>query len=347
MHRLLVRADGSPAIGAGHLMRCLALAQAWQDAGGEAQFLTSGEMPGFAARLAGERMAHRRIAASPGSIADADETADRARNAGADWVAADGYHFDAAWRDRLRQAGVRILFVDDGGGCGYRAPDWVLNQNLHADGSLYAGCEPAPRLLLGPRYALLRREFRLPKGRRREIRPVGSRLLVTFGGSDPDGITACVLGAMRGIGRADLEARIVIGPANQNPGAAVRAAADLPFPARIERNPAHIAELMEWADLAVSAAGSTCWEMACRGLPQLVLAVAPNQEPIAAALDRGGLAESLGPARMVHGCELAARIEAILADAARRARLAGRGQDTVDGTGATRVVGLLREACAS
>src|SRR5262249_56439759 len=39
--RVVIRADAGPQIGAGHLMRCLALAQALQDRGGRARFVMS------------------------------------------------------------------------------------------------------------------------------------------------------------------------------------------------------------------------------------------------------------------------------------------------------------------
>lgn len=41
MEKLIIRVDASTQIGTGHLMRCLALGQAWKDAGGQVIFVTA------------------------------------------------------------------------------------------------------------------------------------------------------------------------------------------------------------------------------------------------------------------------------------------------------------------
>lgn len=313
-------------MGMGHLMRCRALAQAWQDGGGDAQFATSEDM-------------------RPGSREDALRTIQLAEKADAAWIVVDGYHFGTAYRERLRQTGRPLLFLDDCGDAEYDPADWILNQNLHASESLYAGCDPA-RLLLGPRYILLRREFLCRAGRGREVQPAGRRILVTFGGSDPQRMTVRAIEALKMLHLPDLEACAVIGPAHGDPDAARIAARDLSFPVRVECSPANLPDLMAWADIAISAAGSTCWELAFLGVPQVVLAVAPNQRPIADALARCGLAESLGEARDVNTSRMAASVETLLMDRKRREEFSKRGRQTVDGMGAARVASRLLEVSA-
>ena len=72
--RLLIRADAGAHMGTGHLMRCLALAQAWQDAGGSCVFLAAELPAALRDRLATERMPTRGVPAEPGSAADAERT---------------------------------------------------------------------------------------------------------------------------------------------------------------------------------------------------------------------------------------------------------------------------------
>jgi UDP-2,4-diacetamido-2,4,6-trideoxy-beta-L-altropyranose hydrolase len=343
MQPMLIRANGGEAIGAGHLMRCLGLAQAWQDAGGQAQFAMSGHVPAIEARLARERIACSQVAARSGSPQDAAETAALAMEAGAAWVVADSYDFDGAYQDGLRQAGRRVLFLDDYGHAGRYSAEFILNPNLHAEPCLYnarAGCS---RLLLGPRFALLRREFRSRPSRRRPAPQLGRRILVTMGGSDPANATARALEAIRLIQRRDLQVAIVLGPASPHYDAVSRAAASAPFAIGIERNPQALRDFMAWADVAVSAGGGTCWELAFMGVPQMVLTIAPNQVPVAAGLERYGLAVLLGQHGEVSAQEMGESLASLLADANLRSQLAERGQEAVDGQGAMRVAVELME----
>ena len=87
------------------------------------------------------------------------QTIDVARKEKSDWIAVDGYQFSADYQRILKSAGFKILFLDDYGHAQRYFADLVLNQNVGVGAELYADREPETRVLLGPRYCLLRREF--------------------------------------------------------------------------------------------------------------------------------------------------------------------------------------------
>ena len=90
---LVIRADASREIGTGHVMRCLALAQAWQDGGGKATFIMAMESPAIEARLNCERIEVVNIKQTPGSAEDAVQTEGVANRHNAQWIVVDGYQF--------------------------------------------------------------------------------------------------------------------------------------------------------------------------------------------------------------------------------------------------------------
>jgi len=145
---LVIRADGSTLIGSGHIMRCLALAQAWQDAGGGVLFLMGTGVPILEERLKSEGMDTAHLRAHAGSTDDAVETANLAQEVGATWVVLDGYHFDAVYQRTIKDSGVRLLFIDDNGHADHYYADIVVNQNIHAHAGLYTNREPYTQLLL-------------------------------------------------------------------------------------------------------------------------------------------------------------------------------------------------------
>ena len=163
---IVVRADASPEIGTGHVMRGLALAQNWcGQAGGNvparrAIFLLASTTTAIEDRLlsAGE-VATSSLSAARGTQAEIDETIQFASDHGAEWVVLDGYAFSPRMQGLLRSAGLRVLSIDDNGGAGEYHADLVLNHNFHARPELYSQRGPDTRLLLGPSYALLRPEF--------------------------------------------------------------------------------------------------------------------------------------------------------------------------------------------
>src|ERR1700752_1506506 len=95
---LLIRCDAGVAIGTGHAMRCLALAQAWQGAGGSVAFAMAESTSSIEARvrIGGIKVLH--LPGPPGSVEDSSRTCDVARQERAEWVVVDGYRFGSAYQ---------------------------------------------------------------------------------------------------------------------------------------------------------------------------------------------------------------------------------------------------------
>jgi UDP-2,4-diacetamido-2,4,6-trideoxy-beta-L-altropyranose hydrolase len=275
---LLLRADAGPTLGVGHVMRCLALAQAWQDHGGAAALVSAPLPEPLAARLRAEGLTLQVLPAAPGEEEDLRRTIGAAREHGAVWVAVDGYTFGPEYLDGLRAAGLRVLVLDDMVHLERYPADMVLNQNLSAAAENYFGrTAPETRLLLGPRFSLLRREFRRTAPRLRAYPPRTRRVLLTMGGADIENLTAAVLDNLRRTAPPGLHVMVLAGAANPQV-AALRARAEaMPFVCEVKVNPPNVATLMDWADAAIVAGGSTVWELAALRVPALIGASEDNQ----------------------------------------------------------------------
>lgn len=340
---LAIRVDASPGVGSGHLMRCLALAQAWVDREGRTLFVVGPEAAPFLHRLEEPAMEHTSVTPSSAE-GDASATARLADHRGVAAVVLDGYGFDRAYQERVQSSGVPILSVDDGGRIGFHAADLILDQNPGASPEQYPDRSVGTRLLLGPAYTLLRREFRDAVPARPQAGP--PRLLVTMGGADGAGLTAHVL---RSLARLNRETRVtvVLGPAAPGPSELKRAAAHVPGTVKILRDVRDMAGLMAETDLAVAAAGTTAWELARVGVPSILGATAENQVTVATAADQAGVAVDVGWFSDVSEERLAEVVTVLLRDADSMRRMRETGPRLVDGRGALRVAEELSSVVES
>ena len=341
---ILFRCDASAAIGSGHVMRCLALGKAWQRAGGRVCYLTAETIAALDGRLAHEGFQHERLAVEPGSAEDAEQTVEWAGRLGVKWIVVDGYRFVPDFIRRLKSLGVRVLMLDDDARFDSYDADVLLNQNIDATAEPYK-IAASSRLLLGADYVLLRPEF-LVERPGREIAGVARNLLITLGGSDSEDVTSTVVRVLAQLGN-EFEATVVVGggsPHYETLRTLVEALrAKIPEgKIRLERSPANMALLMREADIAIAAAGGTCWELAFLGVPMILITLSHDQEANATAISRTGAALSLGWHANLSEREIGDAIRAVMNDADGRRAMSERGQKLVDGRGAERVVEFLQ-----
>ncbi|MGE0432705.1 MAG: UDP-2,4-diacetamido-2,4,6-trideoxy-beta-L-altropyranose hydrolase [Planctomycetota bacterium] len=326
----MIRADASPAIGAGHVMRCLAIAQAWRRAGG-AVALASYQLPAaLRARVLAEGV--ELLDVEP----DGAAAADAAQEWRAAWVVLDGYLYGVQFTQQLMDAVPRLLRVDDNGESVAPPATMLLNGNLHASAAMY----PSGRfeVLAGPAYALLRDEFREHCGRPRVARDPAQNVLITFGGSDPLGLTdRAYVSLLRAQAGRGLCVQIIRG------GAERAATDDAPGESRVSvvRAATDMAARMAWADVAITAAGVTSTELLAVGTPAIQVITADNQRRIAAAMQQAGASILLGEARDVTADSFVGPLLALLDDAPRRQRMIDAGRQLVDGRGPDRVVAAM------
>jgi UDP-2,4-diacetamido-2,4,6-trideoxy-beta-L-altropyranose hydrolase len=341
---LLIRADGDTTMGTGHVMRCLALAQAWHEAGGPVTFAMAASTPALQHRLESEGMHVRHIAAERGSPEDTRQTTALARQLDVAWIVADGYHFGAAFQAQLKAAGHRLLLVDDYGHSDHYSADLVLNQNIHADPAVYRNREPATRLLLGTDYTMLRREFWPWREWQREIPSIARHVLITFGGSDPDNVTLLVLHALQQAALTELAATVLVGGSNPHHATLQAAATDSPFPVSIQQNVTDMPGLLAEIDVAISAGSSMCWELAYMQVPILGISRAMQEEILLQASTQHGVSQNLGHYHTLHSRSIAHTLHALVTDQAQRRTMAHNGRATIDGRGVTRILHTMHAA---
>lgn len=334
---LLIRADANVAMGTGHVMRCLALAQAWQDSSGEAVFAIAEGPAALERRLAGEGFSIARITKPAGGSGDADATVSLARERGAPWLVVDGDHFDEKFLERLKYCGARVVLIDDFAARKSFPADLILNPNLNATGEPYRRAGASEGLLLGESYVMLRREFTVGSGKR-VFPEKAAKILVTLGGSDPENLTPKIAGALGHL--QGCEITVIAGPGYPH----LRELEQTGTPnVRVLFNAGDMRGLMEQADLAVIAGGGTLWELLFMGCVVLSYARNPVQSGIIQGLAKKGAVLDLGATKDFDGPALLMAIDGLRRSRELREQMANIGRQIVDGGGAARVVQVLRE----
>ena len=333
---LIIRADADTRMGTGHVMRCIALAQAWQDQGGDVTFLSYCDSEALRQRIIDEGFDFMPIEKLHPDPSDLEETL-KCLSAIRNWVVLDGYHFTPDYQKAIRENGYRLLVIDDMAHFDHYHADILLNQNIHAT-SLHYSCDKDTVKLLGCEYVLLRREFLKYKDWKREIPEKATKILVTLGGADPDNVTLKVIRALNNLNDPNLEVKIVTGPANPNIKSLEKEFHLSPFTFDLVHNVHNMPELMTWADMVISAGGSTCWELAFMGLPSMIITVAENQAGIAEGLGKAGAAVDLGWYENISVNQCAQALKEILQDKNKRSCFSEQGQKLVNGKGEQKII---------
>ena len=359
----IFRTDSSLAVGTGHVMRCLTLADALSSDGFDCRFLCR-DLVGnlidlIVARGYQTYKLPREILKDEASsffeeltsysewlgvsqVHDADQCLDILASLGASWLIVDHYALDVVWEAKVRPSVSKLMVIDDLAE-NFHDCDLLLDQGLGRSKTDYLGKVPfGCQLLCGSNYALLRPEFSkwrevsLSRRSRGEL----STLFINLGGVDNSDITCNVLDCLQNSQLPD-NCKITVVMGSTAPWIALvrKKAAEMRWKTTVEVGVSNMAELMANSDLAFGAAGSTSWERCCLGLPTFLLVLAENQENIAKTL------EEMGAVKVLHLEHLSEEISAIslLNSKELLQRMSKAGSEISDGMGTSRVIKVMKE----
>ena len=168
-------------------------------------------------------------------------------------------------------------------------------------------------------------------------------MLLSFGGSDPQGLTLKAARALQDLDPA-VELVAVAGPAFsfRREFEALSAALSRRVPL-INEAGGHIAELMLEADVMVGSGGMSVYEIAALGTPGIILGQNAREDRRMRDFAGHGTVDYLGLGTEVDETVLASAVKALLADPARRRAMSARGRALVDGFGAARAAEVVLE----
>lgn len=337
--KVLIRADASKEIGIGHIMRTFAMAQFFVDMGTEVTYLCFEIPEQLEMLLERENIELIRFYKGViGSTQDAELTADAAHVLKVDWVIADSYRFNHIYQKTLKAQGLKLMIIDDYGHVDYYSADIVLNSGVNPDKALYFNKDDYTQLLLGPKYIPLRREFLKPSRCSKEISPTGNKVLVTMGGSDPHLITLKVVESLIEMDN-ELQITVVTGPLYSYTELFTTAKNDRRFLMLHDAN--EIAALMSWADIGISAGGTTLAEMAYMGLPSIIIKTAENQYASKFYDIKFGTSLYLGDAENISNNQVYNSVMSLHNNELKRKKMSENGMRLVDGTGSERIYETL------
>jgi spore coat polysaccharide biosynthesis predicted glycosyltransferase SpsG len=302
-------------------------------------FVIAHVLPNLAARIAAAGHTIRLLeGVEPGGRRDLAATIAIAREIGASVAVVDGAHFDEAYQDHVRSACGRLVRVDDEA-IAVGVADVIVNHGLHAVEAAYeTKARPGAIRLLGPRYALVREEFRWA----RALEAPRTHLLIVMGGSDPAGLTDRLAELL--LGADDLPPIVaLVGSTAPGVKTLVERAARSQGRLRVCVDEPKVADIMARSTVAIAAAGGTTWELCCLGVPALLVAASANQLPVAEAAARSGVAVNLGWHGDLTSDRLLAELRGLLRNPDRWADIARAGRTLVDGEGPGRVARVVLE----
>lgn len=340
------RVDSSARIGTGHLVRCLTLAKKLKSRGEDAIFLCQhleGNMASLATKAGFEVLSvdiNQTSKESPESR-DAFESLRMIRARSINRIILDHYDLSLGWEEQIGQQVDDVFVIDDLTHRQHQC-DLLLNQNLiPPNDASYSNSEHgATRALIGPKYALLQDDYALVRSIRSFENSGVKRISVFMGGSDPDNTTELVLRSVADMDLDGISIDVVTGSANPHRtqllatfggNQSITFYSDLPS----------LASVISESDLAVGAGGTANWERMCLGVPSIVLDIAENQREICVELARVGLIEHIGSSHSASPIHIQNAIEKLCSDQRLRNEISWKGQVTVDGHGASRVVETL------
>lgn len=343
-----IRADGNNKIGLGHIMRCLTIAKALKKQGGDVLFILADETCSELLLQNGFQYCVLNSAYDD-LEKETDSLISILREHKIDRLLVDTYYVTPNYLEELRKA-VIMIYLDDVNAFAYPV-DLLINYNIFAAQEQYSytcatddaktDVKERTMLLSGASYAPVRDEFQeYSKEAGEEVKDI----LLSLGGSDAYNLSCKII--LRLVESGEWNIHTVCGPFNAHKEE-LKALADKNPGVFVYENVKEMWKLMNKCDLAVSAAGSTMYELSVAGIPVVTFSFVENQRKIAEGFAEKKAAVS---AEHYHQDEEEAFLERIerlvcrlTADCGLRKELVNNAKTQVDGRGAERIAKEILE----
>lgn len=306
---VIIRVDASLIIGAGHVMRCLVMA---------AELSNNGMTPLFVCRAHQGHMADKikscgyEISILPERSTnvealnyaswlgadweiDADETIEIINLKQANWVIVDHYGIEIRWEARVKRSTDAKIMIIDGLANRIHEGDILLDPSfsIHGEQRWSSQINKSCKLLVGPHYALLRKEFVSESEKIKKSENIAKRIFVSFGAMDIRNVTFKVLDVILNLELHDINIDVVVGPGNPHISNLINAYGKFKF-VQIYVDPQNVAKLMVNADIGISAGGGMLMEQCYLQVPTIVISTAANQVGSALAMHEQGAIHYMG-----------------------------------------------------
>lgn len=336
------RADSSVTIGAGHISRCLALAEELQKQNQQIIFICC-DLPGNLSNLILKKGYMTEILPASDIFRPAKEVIEllAGKNIYPNRFILDHYQLGYEWEKELKEKSIPLMVIEDRPNRSHVCDTLLVQNASEPEAATYREFVPSGcRLLLGPQYALLRPEFYTARKQLKRESRLPERLFVFFGGTDPTNETLKVIKALSGSETFDFQIDVVTGSGNPCCDRIIQNLKGLPG-SQLHIQTDKMAELMTQADLAIAAGGVNTFERFCLGLPTIAIGISEDQLDILKRLGEEGYLYYLGASAdvTVEGISEQIQISCGNWESVRESGL--KGMKLVDGKGAARVAQIL------
>lgn len=348
------RVDASEVIGAGHLMRCLTLANQFRAIGISCFFLGRADKvfrnyitdAGYdfvrvdiKKRLPMDAKNH--LTWLGHSVAeDVEFCISNIILRDADLCIVDHYGVPSEWENLVRESACPVIAIDDLASRRHSA-NIIIDHNVGREQQHYLNLlDREATLLLGGRFCLIRNEFLIAR-REYFVREKMAHILVTLGGSDNTNITMKVLGWLSNSKfGSSCHVKVILGGGYRHSRDLYEFLEVSNLKVDVHHNVGNMGDVLLWADLVIGSGGVSAWERCCVGVPAITFLLAENQVFICRSLAESGASIICAPE--IHQSEFLGTLEQC-SSFDQRYSMSTEARSLVDGEGPARLVESIQK----
>lgn len=336
---ILIRADANELIGTGHVMRCLSIAHSFKRKGEHVLFVVADHRGDALITSQGFDIfcLNSEWTDMESELVSFEELIDKHDPS---LIFVDSYYVTAHYFEVLSKKS-RVAYFDDMNKEKWGV-DFLINYNIFSSSFDYSRYENTfTRLMLQPQFAPLREEFKnAPK---HEIKKV-TDILISAGGADPERITERIIDSIYA-SFPGIMFHFIVGALNPRLEH-IKTKASRIDNVSLHLNEHHMAALMNKCDIAVSASGTTLYELCAMGIPTITYTLADNQVVATKEFDRLGYMINAGDCRenreFING--VVEKLKNLIRDSEKRAALSSKMQELVNGNGSDQIVTYIHNS---